>query len=143
MPRLCLALLITVLLGAGCDSAGDGAALADTRWSLLTADVPGEDRPPAGDILVFFRSGGVDVASCNACSGRFRVEGGRVFFYDFGCTEMYCSDRLDLGPLLWDEDGVEYEVAGDRLTLRVSLPDGQTGVLTFAGGDEVLTGSAE
>lgn len=117
--------LFFALLLAGCAASAD---FAGTRWTLASAEVPGETRPPRADTLFLETDSSAAVASCNRCRGSYRAEEGRLVFETMACTKMYCADRLDLGPILDGAWSAERE--GDALTLRREA-DGGEAVLRF------------
>ncbi len=107
LPRFLLVLL-TLCLGAGCDSGPENDFIG-TTWVLDQLDLPPGDSTEATPTTIRFGSETqVAIDSCNDCAGGYRSEGHVLDFTMLVCTEIGCGNRLDLGPRLGTANRVVY-----------------------------------
>jgi endogenous inhibitor of DNA gyrase (YacG/DUF329 family) len=120
--KLSLATLLALLAVGGCDSATSPSSFINTVLTLESVSLP----PEAGiteltpSTITFRPDGTLDVASCNACSGRYDWDGNLLRVPELGCTEIACGSRLDLGTWLSGERVVvsdESDTADGEVTL--------------------------
>lgn len=131
-------LILAVLLGGcgffhhGHGDPADGPPLQG-EWVLRSATLGDSRYTPADDevnVLTLGRAS-VRVASCNRCSGTYREDpAGQTLAFQYACTEMACTERIDLGPML-DRTALRYRVGPDALVLRQDT-DAGANVFTFA-----------
>lgn len=133
--KLLLALPLVLLAVGGCDSSTSPSSFTSTVLTLESASLP----PEAGvteltpSTITFRPDGTLDVASCNTCGGRYAWDDNLLRVDNFGCTEVACGPRLDLGPWLWGERVVVSNTsdANDEVTL-VAERDGRLGTFVFS-----------
>ena len=128
--RCTLPVLLAVSLGPGCD-ANLESDLVGTTWMLdQTSFPPGDPTESTPTTLQFANESEVAIDSCNRCGGDVERDGNVLAFPSLLCTEIFCGNRLDLGPRLAEADRVVYSLSDDGL-IFVAERDGLLSTFTF------------
>ncbi len=98
MSRVIVALVVLMLLLAGCASAGGSASITGTvwQWSAMQETAPPSlsvNPEPENYTIVFNTDGTVDIkADCNQAGGTYTLSGSSLTIQVESSTMAYCGD---------------------------------------------------